>query len=260
MRHKPILFAVLVELIFCLPVQAIILEEEQPKSHEINRMKLKNERKKELQASKKKLQSVEIDMVQLPTGIRIGKYEVTQGQWVAVMRNNNHSKFQFGDNYPVEQVSWDDTQVFIQKLNRLTGKHYRIPTQEEWYLACQAGSNTEYCGSNNIDAVAWYEGNSGGTTHAVGQKQPNAWGLYDMSGNVWEWTSCCEGNCAEPINRGAKSGEWTNTCWDRSCTRHRVSNGGSWFDTPRGVRSIYRFYDNSWARNSSLGFRLAEGR
>lgn len=282
MRHKPILVALLAGLILWMPVQGIAFDEEQPKSHEKKQMRLENERmKKELQALKGKLQLLDnsdekagvhekksikrgefahkIDMVQLPIGIRIGKYEVTQRQWLGVMGNNNQAKFQFGDNYPMEQVEWEDVMNFIQVLSIRTGKHYRLPTQEEWRLACQAGLNTEYCGSDDIDAVAWYESNSGGTTHAVGQKQPNAWGLYDMSGNVWEWVSGCqEGKCNIPEKRNVKSDVWLNSCLDRDCIFRRISSGGSWFDTPRGVRSVYRFRDSSGAKNSSLGFRLAE--
>jgi len=252
LRHKPTLLILLTGLILWLPVQANILDEEEhlkpvatPKPQEKKPMILENERiNNELQTVKTKQQqadkSVKIDMVQLPTGILIGKYEVTQGQWQTVMGViTDPSKFtSCGVNCPVEQVSWDDVQAFIKKLNSQTGKHYRLPTEDEWQSACHAGYKSEYCGSNNIAAVAWYEGNSGGTTHAVGQKQPNGWGLYDMSGNVWEWTSGCrEGDCPR-----------------------RVSRGGSYFDTPAGVRSVYRFRDGSSSRNSSLGFRLAEDR
>ena len=152
--------------------------------------------KKELAAEKRKHSGSDdseapssgpnIAMVSLPTGIKMGKYEVTQGQWRAVMGNNPSKFASCGDNCPVERVSWDDVQQFIQRLNSQTGKRFRLPSEDEWYAACQAGQRSEYCGSNSIDAMAWYQSNSGNTTHAVGQKQPNAWGLYDMSGNVWE--------------------------------------------------------------------------
>jgi len=105
---------------------------------------------------------------------------------------SNPSEFSScGDNCPVENVSWNDVHAFIKRLNLLTGKHYRLPTEEEWLAACQAGGSHEYCGSDNIEAVARYYSNSEKRTHPVGQKQPNAYGLYGMSGNVWQWTDSC---------------------------------------------------------------------
>ena len=139
-----------------------------------------------------------IEMVKLPSGILMGKYEVTQGQWQKTMGNNPSHFSNCGDNCPVEEVSWDDVQTFIAKLNSQTGKHYRLPTRDEWFSACQAGGSNEYCGSDSINAVAWYADNSADTTHAAGQKQANAWGLYDMSGNVSEWiSSSCTKNCSK---------------------------------------------------------------
>jgi len=111
--------------------------------------------------------------------------EVTQGQWRAVM-GDNPSEFKNGDDYPVEHVSWDDAQEFLKRLNQLDpGKNYRLPTEAEWEYACRAGTTGERYGE--LDAIAWYNNNSGNQTHPVGKKQPNAWGLYDMLGNVWEW-------------------------------------------------------------------------
>jgi len=121
----------------------------------------------------------------------IGKFEITQGQWIAVM-GSNPSVFQKGDNYPVENVSWNDAQEFITKLNEITGKKFRLPTEEEWEYAARGGAKSkgyEYSGSNNIDAVAWFEDNSGKSTHPVGTKQSNELGIYDMTGNVREWCS-----------------------------------------------------------------------
>jgi formylglycine-generating enzyme required for sulfatase activity len=131
-----------------------------------------------------------IQMVVIPgKNYEIGKYEVTQGQWKAVMGNNPSYFSKCGNNCPVEQVSWDDVQVFLQKLNAKTGKQYRLPSEAEWEYACKGGSDNEYCESDDLDAVAWYKYNSIDKTHAVGLKKPNGYGLYDMIGNVGEWSS-----------------------------------------------------------------------
>ena len=118
----------------------------------------------------------------------IGRYEVTQEEWQAVM-GSNPSWFK-GPKRPVENVSWDDCQAFIKKLNEMTGKQFRLPTEAEWEFASRGGIKSQgykYSGSNNLNSVAWYADNSGNTTHDVGQESPNELGIYDMSGNVWEW-------------------------------------------------------------------------
>jgi formylglycine-generating enzyme required for sulfatase activity len=146
---------------------------------------------------------------------------------------NNTSDFK-GDNFPVENVSWDDVQLFIEKLNKKTGKKYRLPSEEEWFTACQAGNNTKYCGSNDIGEVAWYAHNSNDKTHAVGQFKANDWELYDMSGNVWEWTS---------------------SCYESDCTQH-VLRGGALNSIPDGLRSAY--HSSSDTHYYIFGFRLSK--
>jgi len=171
----------------------------------------------------------------------IGQTEVTQGQWQAVMGRNPSYFTACGADCPVEQVSWDDAQQFIQRLNAKTGKSYRLPTEQEWEYACLAGEKTEYCGGNNVNAVAWWGayadpvGNSGKTTNRVAGKQANAWGLYDMSGNVYEWTA---------------------NCYDSGCDS-RVLRGGSWYDFPQDVRSANRSNNSPGFRSRFIGFRLA---
>jgi formylglycine-generating enzyme required for sulfatase activity len=154
----------------------------------------------------------------------LGKYPVTQQQWEAVM-GNNPSKLK-GGSLPVEPVSFDDAQIFIQKLNQLSGKQcYRLPTEEEWEYACRAGSTSNYFfgdDASKMGEYAWYDDNAGGTTHPVGQKRPNAWGFYDMAGNVWEWAdSWYDRSRTERVIRG---GNWA-CCATGSASRGRCEPG-----------------------------------
>jgi formylglycine-generating enzyme required for sulfatase activity len=188
-----------------------------------------------------------VHRVRISRPFEMGKYEITQAQWQAVMRSNP-SNFK-GGNLPVEQVSWGDAQQFIQKLNEMNdGYVYRLPTEAEWEYASRAGSKGEYAGE--LDAMAWYDKNSGSRTQPVGQKQPNAWGLYDMHGNVWEW---CEDWYSESYYaqspgtdpQGPASGSY------------RVSRGGSWLHGAANLRSAYRGRGTPDGRGNFLGFRLA---
>ena len=134
-----------------------------------------------------------VHRVTIGRAFAMGRTEVTQGQWKAIMGDNPSKFASCGDNCPVDQVSWNDAQAFIEKLNAKTGKKYRLPTEAEWEYSCRAGGQQEYCGSDNPDSVGWYgalakpAGNSGKSINPVATRQPNAFGLYDMSGNVWEW-------------------------------------------------------------------------
>ena len=171
----------------------------------------------------------------------IGETEVTQALWQAVM-GNNPSTFK-GDNLPVEQVSWNDCQIFIYKLNNLTGKRFRLPTEAEWEFAARGGNrsnHTQYSGGSSLDEVAWYKGNSSGKTHPVKTKKPNELGLYDMAGNVDEWcqdwygsySSSSQYNPTGP-NSGSirvfRGGSWGGTAWSCSSSRRKYSTpNGSW--------------------------------
>lgn len=182
----------------------------------------------------------------------MGKYEVTQAQWQQVM-GDNPSYFKHS-NHPVEQVSWDEVQEFIRKLNQQTGQHYRLPTEAEWEYACRSGGKEQnYCGSGSADSVGWYDINAGGTTHKVGQKQANELGLYDMSGNVWEWVQdWYDGDyyCNSPSHnpKGAADGSF------------RVLRGGSWFFYALYLRSTNRLGFSPDNVDYYLGFRLARTR
>lgn len=182
------------------------------------------------------------------SAFEIGRFEVTQGQWQAVM-GTNPSHFQNGDHYPVEQVSWNDAQSYAKELSRLTGKNYRLPTEAEWEYACRGGAAEEtYCGGYALERLAWYDGNSDRKTHPVGQKSPNGYGLYDMSGNVWEWT--CS---AYDANYGGSEQNCTNKDTDVG----RVLRGGSWLNNPGYARSAIRNWYDAALRNYYNGFRLA---
>lgn len=179
----------------------------------------------------------------------IGKYEVTQAEWKAVM-GSNPSYFK-GDNLPVENVSWNDCQEFIRKLISLTGKNFRLPTEAEWEFAARGGKNSrgyKYSGSNDIGSVAWYYSNSGSKTHPVGQKSPNELGLYDMSGNVWEWCQDWNGDYPSSVQ--------TNPTGPISGS-YRVCRGGSWDYNAGGCRVSFRNFCTPGGRGDSLGLRLA---
>ena len=179
------------------------------------------------------------------SGYYIGKCEVTQELWLAVM-----GSWPGGAQNPVESVSWNDCQNFIKKLNSLTGRTFRLPTEAEWEYAARGGKKSrhyKYSGSNNIFDVAWYNRNSGGSTHAVGTKSPNELGIYDMSGNVWEWCSDWYG--------GYSAGAQTNPQGPSSGSR-RVLRGGGWFYNARCCRVSYRGDRDPSIGSPSIGLRL----
>ena len=178
----------------------------------------------------------------------MGETEVTQALWKAVM-GSNPSTWK-GDNLPVEAVSWNDCQKFIRKLNSLTGRSFRLPTEAEWEFAARGGNQSngyKYAGSNSIGSVAWYDDNSGSKTHSVKGKSPNELGLYDMSGNVWEWCSDWYGDY--------DSGSLTNPKGPSSGSS-RVLRGCSWLGSARACRVSRRSGGGPDFRDYGYGFRL----
>ncbi|MDR1274648.1 MAG: formylglycine-generating enzyme family protein [Odoribacteraceae bacterium] len=182
------------------------------------------------------------------SGFYMGKYEVTQAQWKALM-NDNPSEFK-GDDLPVEQVSWEEVQVFIERLNSATGKRYRLPTEAEWEYAARGGNQSEgysYSGSDSFEDVAWIIDNSGNKTHPVGTKMANKLGIHDMSGNVYEWCHDWYGPYPDSAQRdpsGASSGTL------------RVNRGGGWDGEAADCRVAYRNNGSPVNAYNYLGFRL----
>ncbi len=182
----------------------------------------------------------------------ICKYEVTQDLWTFVM-GVNPSSFKSA-RQPVEDITWNDCQLFIEKLNTLTGKNYRLPTEAEWEFAARGGNLSKgykYAGSNTIGDVAWYSANSGNSPHDVGEKEPNELGLYDMSGNVYEWCN----DWKAPYERTPQ----TNPVGADEGT-YRVNRGGRWCGSARACRTSDRSMSAPDYHFYHLGMRLAETR
>ena len=193
------------------------------------------------------VQSIIGNMVEIPgKNFKMGKFEVAQRQWLAVM-GDSPSEFK-GDDNPVENVSWDDCKKFLERLNVLpevkeSGLTFRFPTETEWEYACRAGSTGDYCKladgtkitETTLGEVAWYGENSNTEAHLVGQKKPNAFGLYDMHGNMWEW-------CEDLYEIGSSN---------------RVLRGGSWFDDSEDCAAGHRLDNAPAVRCYNFGFRLA---
>jgi len=191
----------------------------------------------------------------LTTPFYLGKYEVTQAEWKAVV-GNNPSKFP-GDRNPVEMVSWDDCQTFVNRLqsairNPDSEFRFSLPTEAQWEYACRAGTRTRFYYGDDLDYKdladhAWFKGNSGGKTHPVGEKKPNAWSLYGMGGNVCEWCQDCYASYVKGAVSDPSGPERGNP----------LIRGGSWYDTGTVCRSAYRGWASPSYRHSHLGCRLA---
>ena len=189
-------------------------------------------------------------------GFLLGKTEVTQGQWTAVMGNNPSKFSQCGENCPVEKVSWFEAQEFSKRLSQKTGKQYRLPTEAEWEYAARSGSRTRWGfgdDENILGEFAWYSDNSNNKTHPVAEKRPNAFGLYDMHGNVWEWTQDCwnANYSGAPIDGNAPT--------FGICSR-RVARGGSWSNFAQNLFTFVRSGESIESRYFDYGFRIARSR
>jgi len=188
-----------------------------------------------------------VHRVKISEPFYIGKYEVTQKEWKAVM-GNNPSRWK-GDNLPVERVNRYDAHEFCQKA----GGGLRLPSEAEWEYACRAGSRTRWCFGNDENTLreyVWYTKNSEGKTHEVGTRKANEWGLYDMHGNVWEW---CKDVWHDNYNGAPNDGRAWTTGGDKSC---RVCRGGAWSSNARGNRSAFRLGLAPGWRGSIMGFRV----
>jgi formylglycine-generating enzyme required for sulfatase activity len=195
-----------------------------------------------------------VHQVRLTAGYWLGEGDVTQKQWTAVM-GNNPSQFQ-GENLPVDNVSWDDATAFCQKFTESergighlpAGMEYRLPTEAQWEYACRAGASGDY--ADDLDAMAWYLSNSEGRTHEVKTKRPNAWGLYDVHGNVWQW-------CSDWYGRYSAGAQVDPTGPSTSSAVLRALRGGSWYCAGLSCSSASRSLYPPWSRNRNIGFRLA---
>ncbi len=178
----------------------------------------------------------------------IGKYEVTQAEWSLIMRHNP-SKF-IGKNHPVECVSWDDVQIFISRLNRITGKKYRLPTEVEWEYVAKCGYSSSTT-SEYLSSIGWWMENSNGETHAVGLLQPNTFGVYDMIGNVHEFCA----DLYDSLAYAKVAGLIPNSV--ASQTKEVVARGGNWVSEKRYMRITNRNHAPLNYKNPTVGFRLA---
>jgi formylglycine-generating enzyme required for sulfatase activity len=191
----------------------------------------------------------------------IGKYEVTQAQWEALMGSNNNRSYSKGDNLPVENVSWIEANEFCKRLSNKTGKVYRLPTEAEWEYSCRAGSNGKYGfgdDAKQLGAYAWYHDNSGSKTHPVGKKLPNRFGLSDMLGNVWEW--CQDWYGYNYYQESSAGGKTVKDPRGPSSGRDKVRRGGNYLDGPNEIykcRCDNRDRQTPDFRNIQTGLRVA---
>ena len=191
-----------------------------------------------------------VHRVTIKKAFALGKTEVTKRQWRIVMGVNPAGSSGCSEDCPAENLSWHAAQEFVRRLSTKTGKFYRLPSEAEWEYACRAGGQQEYCGGDTADGVAWHEGNSGGRAHPVARKQANAFGLHDMSGNVWEWTADC-------WNYGYNGAPSDGSAWLSGGCSSRAIRGGSWFYKSQYLGAIIRAASGVDDVGNSDGVRVA---
>lgn len=227
--------------------------------------KANNDSQPEVQVKTFTVKGVSFDMIYVEGGLSqddyyIGKYEVTQELWDAVMENNP-SKFKNSPKNPVENVTWDECQTFVKRLNQLTGKQFRLPTEAEWDYAAHGGEKSKgykYAGSDNLDVVAWYDNNSEGKTHPVGMKLPNELGIYDMSGNVREWCLDTYSSKSQTNAQGSSSSMAQFIPGVGWCVGPAVSLSGKLINNSIDVDShVYKSLDDPITSHHYMGLRLA---
>ena len=195
-----------------------------------------------------------VHVVTFVEGFWMSKFEITQAQWEAVMHNNPGeaeygNSYGVGDNFPVYYISWNDIQQFEARIN----EGFRLPSESEWEYSCRAGTNTRYYWGNDFDGeYAWYDANAGGRTHEVGTRQPNAWGLYDMSGNVREW-------CEDWHHGNYNGAPVDGSAWVAGGGQSRLLRGGAWEFNASYCRSAKRSRHSPGDRSRGYGFRLVFG-
>jgi formylglycine-generating enzyme required for sulfatase activity len=268
MKRLSLLSTALLAVVFALPVHAggkkhpAAPQESASSSHGLNPAMVKIPAGSFMMGSNQGYADEQpVHRVSIDDAFEMGKTEVTQGLWKAVMGNNPSNFKACGDNCPVESVNWEDAQAFISELNAQTGKHYRLPTEAEWEYACRAGTDSEYCG-NSVAGVAWYEANSDKQTHPVATKRANAWGLYDMSGNVWElvedkYHEAGYGGAPTDGSAWIAGGECSRILVNSGFHGCRVLRGGSWVNGSQDLRAANRGSLDPSSRYRINGFRLA---
>ena len=182
-----------------------------------------------------------------------GRTEVTQGQWIAVMGSNPSHFKSCGMDCPVESINWNDAQEFSRRLSQRTGKNYRLPSESEWEYAARAGSSSKWSfgdDESQLGAYAWFTTNSNGTTHSVAQKTPNAFGLYDMHGNVWEWVQ-------DVWHGGYQGAPGDGSAWMSGGDQAWLLRGGAWNGDPVNLRSASRIHNGPFNRFYNSGMRIA---
>ncbi len=182
-------------------------------------------------------------------GFWMGRHEVTQAQYEQI-KHFNPSKF-IGPNRPVEQISWHFATRYVESMSYITGTRVRLPSEAEWEYACRAGgAHKMYCGSGSDPGrLAWYDANSNGWPHDVGQLAPNDWGLYDMSGNVWEWTQDC-------YNKNYIGAPADGSAWESGDCSKRIYRGGAWYNNPGNLLAASRNNNDTDSYISNIGFRV----